>query len=114
MNDIFKFLTEYKEIILSSLCVVLSLLSILLKRRPKSLDDFKYAVSRVLSCVPSLVSKVERPGNGAEKKAQVIDSSILAVSGYLGRSLSDSEKDYVRTAVSDSIEDVLSSPKKKC
>lgn len=113
MSDFLQILNDYKEIIVSCAVFLLVLLAILLKKRPKTLDDFKFAVSEALNLVPSLVIKVERPSNGAEKKSQVIDACLVAVSSYLGRPLTDSEKSYVRKEADITIEGVLSTPKKK-
>lgn len=114
MSEFLNFLVSYKEIILISLSILLSLLTILLKNKPKTLDDFKLAVSEVLSLVPELVSKVERVGCGSQKKEEVISTCLNLVHRALGRSLSNSEIDYIRSEVSESIEEVLSTPKKKC
>lgn len=113
MSKFFDFLNTYKEVLLTCLAIFISFIGVLVKKKPKTVDDFKLALSEVLSLVPSLVIKVERPSCGEEKKNEVLKACVKAVSTRLGRSLCDSEKSFIIDEVSKSIEECLSTPTKK-
>lgn len=107
------FIKENKELIISALTLLFTILALCIKRKPKTLDDFTLVVSEVLSVVPVLCSKVERVGEGASKKNEVLASSLELVRQRLGRKLSSKERDIVINKVSEQIEEVLKAPQKK-
>lgn len=111
--DFLDFLNAYKEVLIGSFCVLLTLLSILLKRKPKTIDDFLLCLDEVGLAVPKLVSSVECSGEGFRKKTAVISSAEKILSKKLGRNLSSTEKEYFNTFISNCIEEVLTAPQKK-
>ena len=113
MEKFLEFMNTYKEVILTCVAIIITLVGVLIKRKPKTIDDFKLAVSEVLALVPDLIIKVERPNCGMEKKLEVINACVDGVKKSLGRELSNSEILYLKDEVSKQIEEVLSTPKKK-
>lgn len=113
MDSFINFLREYKELLVSSLAVLLTFICILLKRKPKTLDDFTFALSDVLNTVPSLVAKVEEPKNGEAKREKVLSASLRLMSSSLQRALTSQERSIVIKSVSEQIESVLTAPQKK-
>lgn len=107
------FIKGNKELFISALTLIVSIVALCIKRKPKTLDDFTLVVSEVLSVVPILCSKVERVGEGASKKNEVISSSLELVRQRLGRILSPKEREIVINKVSEQIEEVLKAPQKK-
>lgn len=113
MDSFINFLREYKEVILSALAVLLTFICILIKRKPKTLDDFTLALSDVLNFVPSLVIKAEEPKNGEAKRDKVLQASLSLMSSSLQRALTSKERSIVIKSVSEQIESVLTAPQKK-
>lgn len=113
MVSFINFLREYKEVIIGILCVILTFLSILIKRKPKTLDDFTLALSDILNVVPSLVIKAEEPKNGEAKKDKVLQASLSLMSSSLQRPLTSKERSIVIKSVTEQIESVLTAPQKK-
>lgn len=113
MSQFLSFIKENKELIISALTLALTLVCVLVKRKPKTLDEFTLAVSDVVSCVAVLVSKVEKPGEGQSKKNEVLNIALHLVSQKLGRKLSNKEREILIDKVSEQIEEVLKAPQKK-
>ena len=113
MKNFLDFLIQYKEVIVSSLCFVLTFLAIVLKRRPKTLDEFISLLNETLLVLPDFISKVERPSHGADKKYQVKQMALSHFEKSLNRVLSDSEKEMFLKAVDIRIEEILKTPQKK-
>lgn len=113
MSQFLLFLKDNKEIVISALTLAVAVIGLIIKRKPKTLDDFSLIVSDVLSSVPVLVSKVEEAGHGQAKKNKVLDVCLSLTSKKLGRKLSDKERSIVIDKVSEQIEDVLTAPQKK-
>lgn len=113
MENILNILKEWSPYILSGLIVVLDVLILLLKRRPKTIDDFMSCLDKVVSALPGLISKVERPGDGENKKALVVAYAFSLFKKSLGRDLSDGEYNLAKKAISEQIESILSTPQKK-
>lgn len=113
MKEFIEFLKEYWFELSAGLFALIEIILIIVKRKPKSIDDFKLAVQEALAIVPELVLSCERPGEGYLKKQEVILSSLKLVSRLLGRKLTDNEVRFVSDSVSDKIETVLSTPTKK-
>lgn len=113
MKEFIDFVREYGLYLLGSLCFVIEVIVILIKRKPKSIDDFKLALTEALSIVPELVISRERPGEGELKKKEVLISCKKLIERRLGRGLSSNESLLVDSAVDTQIETVLSTPTKK-
>lgn len=108
-----EFFKEWSPYIVSGLIVVLDVLILLLKRRPKTIDDFMSCLDKVLSALPGFISKVEYPGGGEHKKDLVIAYAFSLFKKSLGRDLSDSEYHLAKETISEQIESILSTPHKK-
>lgn len=113
MEDFVKFLNDYKEIIVGVLCLLSTLLCIILKRRPQTIEDLVYIVNDVCNKLPEIINSVERPGFGEDKKNEVERKALLYVSRALGHSLTRSERNYAIAEIDVSIESILSTPQKK-
>lgn len=113
MKEFLDFLTQYKELIFLVLSVILSFLAIVLKRRPKTLDEFISLFNETLLVLPDFICKVERPSHGADKKYQVKQMALSHFEKLLNRKLCDSEKDMFFKAVDTRIEEILKTPQKK-
>lgn len=113
MKTFFDFIIEYRKEIIGVLTLIVGVICILVKRKPKSIDDFTLALSEVLYNLPEMITKVEEPSHGAEKKQKVIQSALRLIKLSLGRSLSTSEETIIVSKVSEKIETILATPKKK-
>lgn len=113
MKEFVKFLTDYKEIIASVFCFVLTFISILVKRKPQTIDDFFKGLDDVCSQLPEIINTFERPGNGDLKKEEVINYALTKLITFLHRDISDSESKSARSYFSQQIEAILSTPQKK-
>ena len=113
MSSFVEFLKEYWFQLATGLFFIVEVVLLVIKRKPKSIDDFKLVLEEVLAVVPELVISRERPGEGSTKKLEVITSCISLISSKLGRKLTDSEKGLITAQVAAKIETVLSTPTKK-
>lgn len=113
MQEIIRILQDYKEVIIGVLCVFLSFIAILVKRKPKTIDDFLLIVKEVCVSLPDLINSVEMPGNGFSKKVKVENCSLVLVRKALGRELSKTEREFALKEIDSSIEAILSTPQKK-
>lgn len=107
------YLKEHPELIASAVCVVLTIILLFIKRRPKTVDEFSAFLSDVLTLVASKVKNVEVPGHGDEKREKVITSCVQEMSKRLQRKLSSQEESVIRFEVSEQIDDVLDAPHRK-
>lgn len=111
--EILEFLKEWNPVIVPGLVLILDLLIIFLKRRPKTLDDFENCLKDMLNNLPYLINYVECPGHGEEKKEKVLLHCLSVLEGKMGRPLSDREDSYAEETLSEQIEVILSTPQKK-
>lgn len=107
------FLRENWKFVLTLVLCLLEIVFIFVKRKPKSIDDFKLCLNEVLATVPELVISRERPGEGELKKSEVEVSAKKLLERRLGRGLTVNECLLVKEAVDNKIETVLSTPTKK-
>lgn len=110
MDNIINFITSYHQIIIGVLLIVLSIVSMLVKRKPKTLDDFISFVQEALNAVPDWMIKVERPGDGAQKLMEVQNLAYRYVKFRLGRKLTDQEIAYLEREVEKQVGSVMSAP----
>ena len=113
MTDFINFIKENGIYILSALSIIFEIIIIFVKKSPKTLDDFFDCLHRVETLLPVMITDVERPGEGAEKKEEVIAHALFNMKHLIGRDLSKSEMAIFKKTVSDQIEIVLNSPTKK-
>ena len=106
--DVLEFLkTYYKEIIEISILFI-SVVICLVRKRP-CVNEIDIIKEDVLEKLPSFISVVESPGNGAQKKKAVIDLVSLYVRKTYKISIPDSLVPFLENA----IESILSTPTKK-
>lgn len=118
LMDYVNFIKEYGALILAAVSVVVGVIAAIIKRRPKTLDDFKQAVFQVIEDLPVYINLCEDQcsmlsSQGSVKKALCLTSACNALKSILGRSLSKTEGDYAVAEFSKSIEAILSTPQKK-
>lgn len=111
--DIGQFVKDYGLYILQAIAVIIGFITIFCKKRPKTLNDFMDCIYQCQAMLPTLISSVERPGDGALKKEEVLLASLGKASLILGRKLSSDEIRVFNKCMSESIEDILSTPTKK-
>ena len=99
--------TYYKEIIEFSVLIITVVIA-LIRKKPtyNELDTIK---KDALENLPSLISLVEAPGNGEQKKQAVLD----LLSAYCRKKFGFVLTDDLILFFSEAIESILSTPKKK-
>lgn len=107
------YLKDHPELIASAILFVLALITLIIKRRPKSLDEFVSILSDVVTGVADYMNQVEVPGNGIIKREKVISLCTEEMSKRLKRPLTVQEEAVVRLNVSDQIEKVMDAPHRK-
>lgn len=113
MTEFVNFCREYGLYILHVLSLIIGVIFIIIKRKPKTVDDFLYCLNEIRLLVPQVVNEVECPGNGESKKAAVIECLINLFEKTLGRKTTEKEKEIAANLLSSDIEVVLSTPQKK-
>lgn len=110
------FIKTYGSLVVGFLCLFFTLLCIVLKRRPKTLDEFISIINEVLKDVPYMVAIEELKvgsGNGSHKKSLVITEALERISALMGRDLTKEEEDTCICSISSMIESTLCAPQKK-
>lgn len=113
MITFIEFIKEYKEFIIGALTLIISIVLIFIKRRPKTVDDFISSLDEVCNVIPSLIIKAEVPGNGLAKKKEVLSDCFSILKKHICRDLSKFEYDLAYKKFDSSIELILSTPQKK-
>ena len=113
MQAFIEFIQAYWQYISFGILIFIEVLLIILKKKPITLDVFLDAVRQCICNLPKMINHVERPGDGEDKKDEVIDFCVDFVSDILNRNLTAEEVNYVVNVCSDHIEKVLSTPQKK-
>lgn len=113
MELFIEFLKEYGQYIIGGIVLLLSVISMCIKQRPKTIDDFSSIVGSIVEKVAHWCASVEVPGQGVEKHNQVIDMALKEARSLLGRKLTNTEIAYIYKKVDSQIEEVLSAPSKK-
>ena len=109
-----EFIFENGYLILTVLSILIEVLILVIKRKPKTLDDFYDILSdTVANSLPLLICSVERPGDGVQKKQKVLDEAKKLVIKKLGRVLSSKEERIFHQFISNRIECILETPTKK-
>lgn len=101
----------FKLIVLGAFCII-NLILVLCKKKPAS-NLIEEIFSKVVAYLPGLISKVERPGEGSQKKLEVVEASLALMSKLLGRQLTEDEKIHYALKFSTQIEAILYAPTKK-
>lgn len=113
MDTFIEFIKSHWTFVITLAVALLEIVFIFIKRKPKSIDEFKLALEEVKAIVPELVISRERPGDGLTKKLEVEVSAKKLIERRLGRGLSAKECLLVKEAIGDKVETVLSTPTKK-
>lgn len=113
MNAFIEFLKEYWFQLVCGLYAILMIVLVIIKRKPKSITDFKLCLQEALARVPEYVIHVEEPGNGEQKLARVVKLGLAFISNKLGRSLIGDEVALCLEQIVKKVETVLSTPTKK-
>lgn len=108
MEKIIEFLSQYYREIIDISVLIISVVICLIRKRP-SYNEIDAIKKDALDRLPDLISLVEKPGNGAEKKQAVLD--LLAA--YLRKKYHFEIGDELIEFFGNSIESILSTPKKK-
>lgn len=113
MQSVIDFIQTYWTYISAGILILIEVLILFLKKRPKTLDDFTHYLAQCLYHLPQFINDCEVPGHGDEKKNYVLAQAIGYMQVALGRGLSFSENRIVEENVLKQIEIVLSTPQKK-
>lgn len=103
---------EIANILILILAIIIS--SIITVKKSGGKTSFWEALkARIFEQIPLWIDLVEKPGNGEAKKEAVLDLALNEAKAYLGRELTDKEKDAIRLLASSHLENVLHSTKAK-
>lgn len=103
------------KIILGVILVVCMIISsiITVKKSGGKVSFWEALKARIFENIPMWIDLVEKPGNGEAKKEAVLDLALNEAKAYLGRELTDNEKEAVRLLASSHLENVMHSTKAK-
>lgn len=116
MDQIINFVkANYKEIISVIMLLAAIIISaiITVKKSGGKTSFWEALRARIFEQIPLWADLVEKPGNGEAKKQAVIDLALNEAKAYLGRELTDPEKQALISMASSHLENVLKSPKAK-
>ena len=116
MDEILNFLkVNYKYIIgfilLAATTIVSSIITV--KKSGGKTTFWEALKARIFEQIPQWAELVEKPGNGEEKKEAVLDLALNEAKAFIGRELSEEEKNAIRLLASSHLENVLKAPKAK-
>lgn len=103
---------EIAGILILILAIILSSI-ITVKRSGGKISFWEALKARIFEQIPLWIDLVEKPGNGEAKKEAVLDLALNEAKAYIGRELTDKEKDAIRLLASSHLENVLHSTKAK-
>ena len=116
MNEILNFVkANLKEIISVVILIAAIIISaiITVKKSGGKTSFWEALRARIFEQIPLWAELVEKPGNGEAKKEAVIELALNEAKAYLGRELTDPEKQALISMASSHLENVLKSPKAK-
>lgn len=116
MNEILNFVkANLKEIISIVILIAAIIISaiITVKKSGGKTSFWEALRARIFEQIPLWADLVEKPGNGEAKKEAVIELALNEAKAYLGRELTDPEKQALISMASSHLENVLRSPKAK-
>jgi len=116
MNEILNFVkANLKEIISVVILIAAIIISaiITVKKSGGKTSFWEALRARIFEQIPLWADLVEKPGNGEAKKEAVIELALNEAKAYLGRELTDPEKQALISMASSHLENVLKSPKAK-
>lgn len=117
MENVLNFIKDNWSFISTAILGTLSLILMIIKRKPKKYDEFVSCVSRVISSMPGFINAAEEfkepDENGQDKKAAVIGWCFQKMENLIKRELTDDEELYCYKTFSYYVEAILSTPQKK-
>lgn len=102
-------LKEYKEVIVTLVTFLILAVVGLIKKKTKLGNYLDTILKDVYEVLPSLIDKVEVPGQGSTKKNMV----LVLVQQYLFKKYKFLDFEKIEQQVSNQIEEVLKTPQKK-
>lgn len=116
MDEILNFVkANLKEIVSVVILIAAIIISaiITVKKSGGKTSFWEALRARIFEQIPLWADLVEKPGNGEAKKEAVIELALNEAKAYLGRELTDPEKQALISMASSHLENVLKSPKAK-
>ena len=116
MNEIINFVKQnYKLIIGCAIIVLTTIISsiITVKKSGGKVSFWEALKARIFEQIPEWLNLVEKPGNGEEKKEAVLDLALNEAKAFLGRDLTEEEKNAIKLLASSHLENVMRTPKAK-
>ena len=116
MNELLNFIKVNYKLILG--CIILAATTIVssiitVKKSGGKTSFWEALKARIFEQIPEWLNLVEKPGNGEEKKEAVLDLALNEAKAFLGRELTEEEKNAVRLLASSHLENVMRTPKAK-
>ena len=116
MNELLNFIKANYKLILG--CIILAATTIVssiitVKKSGGKTSFWEALKARIFEQIPEWLNLVEKPGNGEEKKEAVLDLALNEAKAFLGRDLTEEEKNAVKLLASSHLENVMRTPKAK-
>lgn len=116
MNELLNFIKVNYKLILG--CIILAATTIVssiitVKKSGGKTSFWEALKARIFEQIPEWLNLVEKPGNGEEKKEAVLDLALNEAKAFLGRDLTEEEKNAVKLLASSHLENVMRTPKAK-
>ena len=116
MNELLNFIKANYKLILG--CIILAATTIVssiitVKKSGGKTSFWEALKARIFEQIPEWLNLVEKPGNGEEKKEAVLDLALNEAKAFLGRELTEEEKNAVKLLASSHLENVMRTPKAK-
>lgn len=116
MNEFLNFIKDNLKEIISVVILIAAIVisAIITVKKSGGKTSFWEALrARIFEQIPLWTDLVEKPGNGEAKKQAVIELALNEAKAYLGRELTDPEKQALISMASSHLENVLHSTKAK-
>lgn len=115
--EIVQFLLDNWQYFSTALLTILSIVLMIIKRKPKKYDEFVSCVSQTISAMPGFIITAEElktpDENGQDKKNLVIGWCFQKMENLIKRELTRDEELYCFKTFSNYVEQILSTPQKK-
>lgn len=114
-EDVVSFLRDNWSFISTGILTVLSIVILIVKKRPKKWDELNQIITQCIAKVPGFVCEAEEMNGytGLDKKNFVVSWCFQFIENTLKRDLTLSEEQYAYKAISYFIEAVLTAPTKE-
>lgn len=113
--QVLDFIVNNWQYISIALVVLLDIIILIVKNRPKRFDEINDIISQCIAKIPAFIQDAESLGDydGADKKSLVVGWLFQFIENTLKRAPSASEEQYIYKALSYYIEAILDCPTKK-